>query len=344
MLIRSRGPLRIGLAGGGTDVSPYSDIYGGYILNASIDMYTYCTIEPTENGKICFIAADTGSTFESEGVAEIPIDENLKLHKGVYNYVVKKYNDHKPLSLKLTTYADSPVGSGLGTSSTLVVTMLKAYQEWLKLSFGEYDLAHIAFEIERLQLGLAGGKQDQFSAAFGGINFMEFFKTNVLVNPLKVKSWIISELESSILLYYTGISRESSKIIEEQIKGAVERNEESIQAMHELKESALKMKGAVLKGDFVLFAECLREGWISKKKTASTISNSEIDKIYDFILKNGGIAAKISGAGGGGFMMIYCDPLRRPALIEELNKKGGKTLTIKFSQEGVQSWTINGKN
>ena len=340
MLIRSRAPLRLGLAGGGTDVSPYSDIYGGNVLNITIDMYAYCTIEPTNDEKICFYAADLDEYFETELISEIPKDGNLALHRGVYNYIVKNYNNNKPLSLKLTTYADSPIGSGLGTSSTLVVAMLKAYQELLKLSFGEYDLAHIAFEIERVQLGLAGGKQDQFSAAFGGINFMEFYKDNVLVNPLRIKGWIVSELESSILLYYMGRSRESSKIIEEQMKGAKENNKESIDAMHEVKQSALKMKEAILKGDLDLFVQCLQDGWESKKKMASTISNPEIEEAHDFVMKNGGKAAKISGAGGGGFLMIYCDPLKRPRLIKALKGKKGKTMTVKFSQEGVQSWTI----
>jgi D-glycero-alpha-D-manno-heptose-7-phosphate kinase len=343
MLFRSRGPLRLGLAGGGTDVSPYSDIYGGYVLNATIDMYAYCTIEPTNDGQIDLYAADLDVHFKCPSVEEIPIEGALILHKGVYNHIVKNYNNGTPLSLRITTYADSPMGSGLGTSSTLVVTMLKAYQEWLRLSFGEYDLAHIAFQIERVELGLSGGKQDQFSAAFGGVNFMEFFKENVLINPLKVKNWIISELESSILLYYMGTSRESAKIIEEQIRGAQEKNAGSIEAMHEVKESALKMKEAILKGDFVLFSRCLREGWESKKRMASTISNPEIEEIYDFVMQNGGEAAKVSGAGGGGFMMIYCDPMKRPKLIEALREKEGKTVTVKFSQEGVQSWIINGK-
>ena len=209
------------------------------------------------------------------------------------------------------------------------------------MPLSEYDLAHAAFEIERVQLGLAGGKQDQFSAAFGGINFMEFFDDNVLVNPLKVRNWIISELESSILLYYTGVSRDSSKIINDQMKGAREKKAKPIKAMHELKEAALQMKKAVLKGDLELFAKCLRDGWESKKKTSPVISRPEIDEVYNFIMKNGGKAAKISGAGGGGFFMIYCDPLKRPMLIEMLKGKKGKTMTVKFSHEGAQSWTIN---
>jgi D-glycero-alpha-D-manno-heptose-7-phosphate kinase len=336
--------LRLGLAGGGTDVSPYSDIYGGSVLNATIDMYAYCTIEPTDDGRVYFYAADLDESFEGPAVAEMPIENKLILHKGVYNYIVKNYNDGKPLSLKITSYADSPMGSGLGTSSTLVVAMLKAFQELLKLSFGEYDLAQIAFDIERKQLNLAGGKQDQFSAAFGGVNFMEFLKDNVIVNPLKVRNWIMSELESSILLYYTGKSRESAKIIEEQIRMTKENKTDPIRAMHEVKKSATVMKEAILKGDFPSFAKCLRDAWAAKKRMASVISNPMIEKVYDFVMENGGLAAKISGAGGGGFMMIYCDPLKRPNLTKALKNLEGNTMTVKFSQEGAQSWIINNGN
>jgi len=341
LLIRSRGPLRLGFAGGGTDVSPYSDLYGGYVLNATVDMYAYCTIEPSKEKKITLFAADLDERFECPLTAQIPIDGTLTLHKGVYNHIVKNYNNGNPLSLKMTTYADSPIGSGLGTSSTMVVTMLKAFQEWLKLSFGEYDLAHIAFEIERVELGLAGGKQDQYCAAFGGVNFMEFFKDNVLINPLNVKHWIMSELESSILLYYMGTSRQSSVIIEEQIRSARDNKVGYIEAMHEVKASTLKMKEAILKGDFALFSQCLRDGWESKKKMASTITNPDIDEVYNCVMNNGAKAAKVTGAGGGGFMMIYCDPVARPFIAKSLNAKEGTIMKVKFSQEGAQSWTIN---
>jgi len=343
-LIRSRSPLRLGLAGGGTDVSPYSDMYGGYVLNATIDMYAHCTIEPSFKDKIIFYAADIDEQFECSLTAQIPINGNLLLHKAVYNHIVKNYNHGNPLPLTMTTYADSPIGSGLGTSSTIVVTILKAFQEWLKLSFGEYDLAHIAFEIERIELGLAGGKQDQYCAAFGGVNFMEFFKDNVLINPLNVKRWIISELEESILIYYMGISRESSAIIEEQIRCAKGNKVGYIDAMHDVKASALKMKEAILKGDFVLFSQCLREGWESKKKMATTITNPDIDKIYNDVMNKGAKAAKVTGAGGGGFMMIYCDPVTKPLIEKSLNAEKGTIMKVKFSQDGAQSWVINNRN
>lgn len=341
MIVRSKAPLRLGLAGGGTDVSPYCDEYGGVVLNATIDMYAYCTIEPNENGKIEFYASDRNEKFECEIVKEIPLEGDLLLHKGVYNKIVKEFLNGKPLSFKMTTYSDAPAGSGLGSSSTMVVAIIKAYMEWLNLPMGEYDIAHLAYEIERQDIGLSGGKQDQYAATFGGFNFIEFFSGDrVIVNPLRIKNWIKNELESSLILYYTGTSRDSAKIIDEQVKNTKNKNEKSIDAMHELKSSAYKMKESILKADFEGFANQMKYGWESKKKMASVISNFEIDKIYEFIMENGGKAAKISGAGGGGFMMIICDPVKKFELVEKLKQKDGNVILTSFTENGTQAWTI----
>lgn len=341
MIIRSKAPLRLGLAGGGTDVSPYCDEYGGVVLNATIDMYAWCTIEPTEDKKICFFAADRGERFCCDSVSEIPLTGELLLHKGVYNWISREYQRGLPLSFSMTTYSDAPAGSGLGSSSTMVVAILKAYMEWLNLPLGDYDLAHLAYEIERRDVGLAGGKQDQYAATFGGFNFIEFYKDNrVIVNPLRIKNWIRNELESSLVLYYTGTSRDSGKIIEEQIKSTRQKNGGSLDGMHELKAAAYEMKECILKGEFSCFADCLRRGWEAKKKTSSVISNAEIEEIYDFVMKNGGRAAKISGAGGGGFMMIICDPKRRFELVEKLKNKSGNVVVTSFTERGTQAWTL----
>ena len=170
MRIRSKAPLRLGLAGGGTDVSPFSDIYGGAILNATINMYAYTTIEPTNDGKIVFDnPARTELREEFDSCEEIKPEGFFILHKGVYNRIVKQFT-HKPLSFRISSFVDSPPGSGLGTSSTLVVSILGAFVEWLKLPLGEYDIAHLAYEIEREDLAMTGGKQDQYAATFGGFN------------------------------------------------------------------------------------------------------------------------------------------------------------------------------
>ncbi|MDP2423971.1 MAG: dehydrogenase, partial [Bacteroidales bacterium] len=249
MIIRSKAPLRIGLAGGGTDVAPYSDIYGGAILNATISMYAYASIIPRDDGKIILNSVDTSCTVELNSDINLNINGLLDLHKGVYNRVVRDFM-HKPLSFELTTFVDAPPGSGLGTSSTLVVTILGAFAEWFKLPLGEYDIARLAYEIERSDLQMAGGKQDQYAAAFGGVNFMEFYKDEkVIVNPLRIKSAYLNELAYNLMLYYTETSRLSSKIIENQAKNVINNKTESIEAMHQLKQQAIMMKEALLKGD-----------------------------------------------------------------------------------------------
>ncbi|NCD41670.1 MAG: dehydrogenase, partial [Bacteroidia bacterium] len=194
MIIRSKAPLRIGLAGGGTDVSPYSDLYGGTILNTTISLYAYASIVPREDGKIIFRSLDKNEYYELPSVMALPVNGDLDLHKGIYNRIVKDYT-RKPLSFELITWVDAPPGSGLGTSSTLVVSVLAAFGEWLKLPFGEYDLAKLAYDIERVDLAMAGGKQDQYAATFGGVNFMEFYADDkVIVNPLRIKPYYLMEL------------------------------------------------------------------------------------------------------------------------------------------------------
>lgn len=341
MIIRSKAPLRLGLAGGGTDVSPYCDEYGGAVLNATIDMYAYCTIEPIDEEKIIFFAPDMKEKFECKSMYHIDIDGQLSLHKGIYNRIVKTYNNGNPLSFRMTTYSDAPAGSGLGTSSTMVVAIIKAYTEWLNLPLGDYDIANLAYEIERKDLQLSGGKQDQYAATFGGFNFIEFYKDNkVVVNPLRIKNWIKNEVENSLVLYYTGTSRESAKIIDEQIKNTKLKDTKSIEGMHELKESAIEMKNSILRGDFEELAVCLRNGWESKKKISSYITNQSIDNIYNFIMDNGGKAAKVSGAGGGGFMMIICDPKDRYGIVKKLQKTDGNVMLVQFTEKGAQSWTL----
>lgn len=341
MLIRSKSPLRLGLAGGGTDVSPYCDQYGGYVLNVTIDMYAYCTLEPTDNGKVEFYAADMQQHEVLDAKSKLEIGKELILHKGIYNRIVKQFNNGEPLSFKMTTYSDAPPGSGLGSSSTMVVTIIKAYVEWLNLPLGEYDIALLAYEIERKELDLSGGKQDQYAATFGGFNFMEFLQNDrVIVNPLRIKRWIKNELEASLILYYTGTSRDSAKIIDDQIRHTKQKNEKSIEAMHQLKASASVMKEAVLKGDFELFAQCLRDGWEAKKQTSSVISNPHIEELYRYIMQHGGKAAKISGAGGGGFMMIYCDPAKKYELIKALEQLDGKVVLTSFTEDGTQAWKL----
>lgn len=340
MLYRSKAPLRLGLAGGGSDVSPYSDLHGGAILNATINMYAFATIEPRNDNKIVFNAVDKGESVEFDSVLELPINGTLDLFRGIYNRVVKDFA-HKALSFTLTTYVDAPPGSGLGTSSTLVTAVLGAFTEWLKLPLGEYDLAHLAYEIERVDLDMAGGKQDQYAATFGGVNFMEFYTDDkVIVNPLRIKSNILNELAYNLVLYYTGTSRVSAQIIEAQRQNVTKNKTTSIDAMHRIKQQAIIMKEALLKGELKEIGEILDYGWQQKKQMASNITNAAIDKLYSQAIEMGATGGKISGAGGGGFMFFYCPGTSRHQVIEMLSKSGGQVKRYEFVTQGLQSWTI----
>jgi D-glycero-alpha-D-manno-heptose-7-phosphate kinase len=340
MLIRAKAPLRLGLAGGGTDVSPYSDIYGGAILNATINLYAYATIEPRTDGKIIFNAIDRHQRIELPSRPLLEIDGEFDLFKGIYNRVVKNFSK-EPLAFELSTYVDAPAGSGLGTSSTLVVTVLGAFAEWLKCPMGEYDMAHLAFEIERKELGMAGGKQDQYAATFGGFNFMEFYAGDkVIVNPLRIKQEYINELEVSLALYYTGTSRLSHKIIEAQNTNVINKEEKPIEAMHKLREQSVMMKEAVLKGQIDKIGEILDFGWQYKKQMADEISNPILDEIYDAAREAGATGGKISGAGGGGFMMFYCPNNTRYHVIQSLQRFGGEFRPYQFTKHGLTTWRV----
>jgi D-glycero-alpha-D-manno-heptose-7-phosphate kinase len=340
MVIRSKAPLRLGLAGGGTDVTPFSDLYGGAILNATINMYAYATIQPRNDGRIVLNSMDKKKFFNLESVDQLAIDGNLKLLKGIYNRIVRDFTK-QPLSFELSTYVDAPPGSGLGTSSTLVVAIVGAFAEWLNLPLGEYDLAHLAYEIERHDLGMAGGKQDQYAATFGGVNFMEFSREDmVIVNPLKIKEKYLDELAHNLILYHTGTSRLSSKIIEQQTKNVLAKNEKSLEAMHKLKDQAVMMKEALLMGELDKIGEILDFGWQFKKNLADGVSNDFIDDIYETAMKNGATGGKVSGAGGGGFMFFYCPGNNRSNVIESLKKFGGQTKRYEFTSKGLSTWTI----
>jgi D-glycero-alpha-D-manno-heptose-7-phosphate kinase len=343
MIHRSKAPLRIGLAGGGTDVSPYCDLYGGAILNATLSLYAHASIEPLDNDTIILQGLDRREEVRFDDGARLtslPIDGKLDLLKGVYNRIRKDYG-WAAKGFRLTTFVDVPAGSGLGTSSTLVVAIIGAFMEMLRLPLGEYDMAHLAYDIERKELQMAGGRQDQYAATFGGVNYMEFYKDDkVIVNPLRVKQQHLFELENNLLLYYTATSRESARIIEVQSRNVTDKKESSIEAMHQLKTQAQLMKEALLTGRIHQIGEILDFGFRQKQKMADGISNAFIDNIYEEAKKAGATGGKISGAGGGGFMTFYCPGISKYGVIEILNRLGGHCQPYQFTGHGLTTWTM----
>jgi D-glycero-alpha-D-manno-heptose-7-phosphate kinase len=341
MLIRARAPLRLSLAGGGTDVAPYCDLHGGYVLNATIDRYAYAVIKTVEEPIVRFVATDQKSEKEQSITETLVLNGELDLHKAVYNHMIRHFNGGKPISLELSTFCDAPAGSGLGSSSTLVVVMIRAFAELLNLPLDDYAIANLAFKIERVDCGLQGGRQDQYCATFGGFNFMEFYADErAVINPLRIKNWIICELEASLLLFYTGVSRESAKIIADQSSNVKAGLVDTMEAMHGIKHEALVMKECLLRGDFDGIVQSMLQGWENKKRSSKTVSNPIIEEVYSAAIDTGALAGKVSGAGGGGFMIFFVSPDKRMDVVRILGNFKGQLSNCHFTKHGTQAWKI----
>lgn len=343
MIVRSKSPFRLGLAGGGTDVSPYSDMYGGCILNATINLYAHANIEPRDDNKIVFRIPQNGEEYIFDSTTYLDIkNDKADLMKGIYNRIVKDYI-HSSLSFTLTCEMDVPFGSGLGTSSTLAVAIIGAYSEWLRLPLGEYDIAYLAYLIERVDLKQAGGKQDQYSAAFGGFNFMEFYDDDkVIVNPLRIHNEVMNELSNNLVLYYTSQSRNSGDIIEKQQKNVADNKSKSIEAMHHIKRQAYEMKEAILKNNLNELGNILNRGWDYKREMADGISTPFFEKLYNTAIGAGATGGKISGAGGGGYVFFYCPDNTRFNVAQALEKLGGRLQQYTFTKKGLETWRTKG--
>lgn len=340
-LIRARAPLRLGLGGGGTDTSPYAETYGGVVINATVDLYANVTITPNADGQLSLNADDSGVSWTGAPDAQLPLCGKLDLMKGVYNRMCAQFNGGRGLALTVNAYADVPPGSGLGTSSAMVVALVRAFDELFQVRLNPYELAQLAYDIERKDLKLNGGKQDQYAAAFGGLNFIEFgADDHVLVNSLRIPPDVVAEFESSLILFFSGVSRQSARIIDEQTRNVAAGETASVEAMHRLKAIAFQMKQALLKGRIAEVGEILDESWAHKKRTATTISTPELDAIYAAAKDAGATGGKVSGAGGGGFMMFIVDPRRRPQVLRALEAQPGRVFASGLTTGGAMAWRI----
>jgi D-glycero-alpha-D-manno-heptose-7-phosphate kinase len=347
VMIRSRAPLRVSFAGGGTDLDAYADRFGGAVLNATIDLAAHVTLTPRHDGHIVLRARDQQRRYEFDHPDDVAIEplgpadrSAFQLALGVYQHMVQHYRNGTPLSFELTTSVDAPPGSGLGSSSTLVVALVAAFDRWLRLGLDAYALADTAVKVERHELGLAGGRQDQYAAAFGGWNHLVFRPDGqVVVHPLRLPTDVMNELESTMLLYDTGISRSSAEIIDGQVTGIRADSGRPLDAMHELRVAADAMTDAVLTRQLHRVGPLLEEGWRRKRSTASGIATPLIDAVHDAALAAGATGAKVSGAGGGGFMVLACPGTTRHDVEEALAPFGGRVRPMRFSAEGVTTWT-----
>ncbi len=340
MKVRSKAPLRLGIAGGGTDVSSYSKKYGGLVLNATISLYAHTFIsDDVQEEKIIFEALDMGLKEEFKINDFETAESNLPLHKAVLKRIINEFNKGLYFPIKISTFSDVPPGSGLGSSSTIVVAMIEALRQYLLLPMGEYEIAKLAYDVERNDCGLIGGKQDQYAATFGGFNLIEFTKDDsVIVNPLKIRRHIINELESSLILYFSGVSRHSAKIIDDQINSI--QDKKKLKAMHSIKDSTSRIKKELFIGNIDGLASEFKSAWNAKKATSKSIVNNRIEEVENILKETGVKSLKVSGAGGGGFMMIFVDPEKKFEIEKKLKTYGGYSLKFQFVKEGCNSWTL----
>ncbi len=337
-IVRACVPLRLGLAGGGTDISPYCDTFGGAVVNVTIDRYAYAMIEPSLDGRVHLIAQDQGrsESFTPE-IADI-LRSRLALHAGVVARMARAFGGGQVAPMRVSTFVDAPAGSGLGSSSALVVALVEAFRTYLGLKLDRASLAHMAFEIERIDLALAGGKQDHYAAAFGGANYIEFLADNrAAVTKLPVPEGVLAEMELSTVICFTGISRQSAEIIEAHLR-RLQAPDGPLDDLHQLKQDAADMRAALLQGRMAEVATILDRSWTAKQRIAPGVTTPRIEALYRCGIAAGAVGGKVSGAGGGGFMMFMTPPSRRLGLIAALNGAGGEATGVRFTSRGAVSW------
>lgn len=343
MIFRARAPLRISFAGGGTDLAPYVNEHGGLVLNATIDRHAYATLRLREDRVISVRSQDLGASLDFSLDEPPPFDGNLDLVKGCLRRL-QPGREEATSGLELYLETEAPPGSGLGASSALVVATIGALAEWRRLILDKYQVARLAWEIERLDVGVPGGLQDQYAASFGGFNLIEFRNDHdALVNPLRIEPRILRELEYNMLLVYTGATRSSGRIIQAQMAGLRDRRQAVVEAMDRLKQLALAAKDALLTGRLDDFAEILDEEWQAKKRTSDAVTTPLIDEMYGEARRLGAVGGKVSGAGGGGYMFLACPFDCRPAVAERLRRLGGEIVPMAFVPDGMQAWSWAGR-
>lgn len=338
MTAKAKAPLRIGLAGGGTDISPYCDIFGGEVVNAAISLYARAMVKPTVANIFTF-------THDDLDPVSFPLNKPITLsggpydlHAGVVNRFLKHYGNFAG-GISIETTVDVPLGSGLGTSSTLIVSIVGVLHEYLGITADKKDIAALACSIEREDLEHAGGKQDQYAACFGGINTIKFLQGGeVQLEPITSSEAFMDQFQENLLLFYTNHNRHSSRIIEEQIRHVENRDLDPLEAMHQLKEQSRLLRLAIEREDYGAIALLIDQGFTQKKKMASGITNEWIDRIYDTVKEAGALAGKISGAGGGGFMIFCVSSSTVGKVREALLNFAGREYHFHFDRDGLTTW------
>ena len=331
-LVRAKAPLRISFCGGGTDVPPYPERFGGCVLSCTIDKYSYVTLRHREDNDVVIRSLDFGLSVRYDRSEATARHEKLAL----VHAIIERFDAH---GVDVFVHSDAPPGSGLGSSSSMVVALCAAFGRWSGRDVSRYDLAALAVEIERNDLGIVGGLQDQYAAVFGGFNYMEFRRDEVLVNPLRLTEQTLNELHYHLLLCYTGGTRMSSHIVADQTRGVVDSDAVVIDSLAQLKLLTDQLKATLLTDRIDQFGTQLHEAWLHKQRLSGSISNARIDELYAAALRAGAWGGKLLGAGGGGYLLVCTPFTRRTAVADELRKAGGQIVDFQFDPNGVRSWT-----
>jgi D-glycero-alpha-D-manno-heptose-7-phosphate kinase len=343
-ILRSKAPLRISFAGGGTDVSPYPEERGGAVLNCTIDKFAYVTLEadPGRKGGTEVESLDFDLKASYSRPSDLLYNGELDLVKAALKTLRPGTGSGEGMSdwLRLFLHSDAPPGTGLGTSSAMTVALVGAFQHLLKEAWTSYDIAEIAYRIERTELGISGGRQDQYSAAFGGFNFMEFGADHTVVNPLRIRPDVINELAYRLLLVYAGGGHYSNELIERHQKGFVQKKQDIVDALDATKQLAVDMKNELLRGHIDEMGNLLDRGWRLKKQFSEDVSNPQVDRMYDKARAAGALGGKLVGAGGGGFLLLFCDFARRAQVARAVQEAGGRVTDFSFEMQGLQSWSV----
>jgi len=337
MRFRSKAPLRLSFAGGGTDVRPFCDREGGCVLNATITRHAWGALSSRRDGQILIESADFGSLLQFDSKTALIYDGKMDLAKAA----IRNLGGQESAGFNLFLHTDAPPGSGLGSSSSLMVCLVGLLREFNNLRLSDYETAQLAYQIEREELGIKGGMQDQYASAFGGFNFIEFHKDRVIVNPLRISQDTINELEHNLLLCYTGKPHLSSGIIADQVGRYEKHEEDALTGLRRQKELAFEMKNALLERRLGDFGELLGSAWHYKKKMSPKVSTPRIDEMYEEAIRQGAIGGKITGAGGGGYMLFYCHYEKKLRVAEALRKLGATPAEFCFDSHGLQTWRVD---
>jgi D-glycero-alpha-D-manno-heptose-7-phosphate kinase len=336
-MIRAKAPLRVSFAGGGTDVPPFPQTEGGCVLSAAINKYAFGTLCPRENGQIRIESLDFGLSIEYDLQTELTYDGKLDMAKAA----IRNLGGQSCSGFDLFLHTDVPPGSGLGSSSTLMVTLVGLLKEFKNLPLTNYQIAELAYTLERTELNIKGGLQDQYAATFGGFNFIEFCDNHVIVNPLRISQDTINELEHNLLLCFTGTTRVSGSIISDQTERYERSEKDTVMGLRAQKQLALELKDDLLRARLDDFGDRLNTAWEYKKKLSPKISNPTIDEIYSEARKAGALGGKIMGAGGGGFMLFYCRFDKKHKIAERLKQMGVSLSDFAFEAHGLQTWRVH---